>query len=43
MPPFHAPLFLEIGRVPVEGTGQDMLLAMEAQRLMAEAGFAQNG
>ncbi len=41
--PFSAPLFLEIGRVPVEGTGQDMLLATEAQRLMAEAGLAQNG
>ncbi|MBT2130843.1 ligase-associated DNA damage response DEXH box helicase [Aliiroseovarius lamellibrachiae] len=40
--PFSAPLFLEIGRVPVEGTGQDMLLATEAQRLMAEAGLAQN-
>ncbi|UWQ10043.1 ligase-associated DNA damage response DEXH box helicase [Aliiroseovarius crassostreae] len=37
--PFAAPLFLEIGRVPVEGAGQDALLKAEAERLMAETGL----
>ncbi|WP_159965520.1 ligase-associated DNA damage response DEXH box helicase [Profundibacterium mesophilum] len=35
--PMAAPLFLERGRVPVEGAGAERLLAEEAQRLMAAA------
>ncbi len=38
--PFAAPLFLEVGRVPVEGAGAEALIAAEAARLMAEAGLA---
>ena len=38
--PFAAPLFLEVGRTPVEGAGQDRLLEEEAARLMQEAGLA---
>lgn len=38
--PFAAPLFLEVGKVPVEGAGAETLLAAEAERLMAEAGLA---
>ncbi len=38
--PFAAPLFLEVGKVPVEGAGTEALLAAEADRLMAEAGLS---
>jgi len=38
--PFAAPLFLEIGKVPVEGMATERLLAEEAAALMAEAGLA---
>ncbi|MCI5041361.1 MAG: ligase-associated DNA damage response DEXH box helicase [Donghicola eburneus] len=37
--PLSAPLFLEHGRTPVEGAGQDRLLADAAQELMAEVGL----
>ena len=37
--PLAAPLFLEAGRVPVAGAGQERLLAEEAGRLMAAAGL----
>ena len=37
--PLAAPLFLEAGRVPVEGAGTDKLLADEAERLMEGAGL----
>jgi ATP-dependent Lhr-like helicase len=36
--PLAAPLFLEAGRVPVAGAGQERLLSEEAARLMAAAG-----
>jgi len=39
VPPFAAPLFLEVGKVPVEGAGAEALMAAEAERLMAEAGL----
>ncbi len=38
--PLAAPLFLEVGRVPVKGAAEEKLLAMEVARLMAEAGLA---
>lgn len=37
--PLAAPLFLEVGRTPVEGVAQERLVAAEAERLMAEAGL----
>ncbi|MCT4578689.1 ligase-associated DNA damage response DEXH box helicase [Donghicola sp.] len=37
--PLSAPLFLEHGRTPVEGAGQDRLLADAALELMAEVGL----
>ncbi len=37
--PFAAPLFLEVGKVPVEGAGAEALLAREAARLMQAAGL----
>lgn len=37
--PFAAPLFLEVGKVPVEGLGREALMQMEAERLMQEAGL----
>lgn len=37
--PLAAPLFLEVGRVPVKGLAEDKLLAKEAERLMAAAGL----
>jgi ATP-dependent Lhr-like helicase len=37
--PLAAPLFLEMGRVPVEGAGRDRLMAEAAERLMREAGL----
>jgi ATP-dependent Lhr-like helicase len=38
--PLAAPLFLEVGKVPVEGMGRERLVAEEAERLMSEAGLA---
>jgi len=38
--PLAAPLFLEPGRVPVQGMATERLLAEEAERLMAEAGLS---
>ena len=38
--PLAAPLFLEMGRVPVEGAGRERLMAEAADRLMAAAGLA---
>ncbi|MFC6688355.1 ligase-associated DNA damage response DEXH box helicase [Jhaorihella thermophila] len=37
--PFAAPLFLEVGKVPVAGAAEERLLAEEASRLMAAAGL----
>jgi len=37
--PLAAPMFLEMGRVPVEGTGRERLMAEAADRLMREAGL----
>ncbi|MFX0544883.1 ligase-associated DNA damage response DEXH box helicase [Roseovarius sp. S1116L3] len=39
--PLAAPLFLEAGRTPVSGAGEERLLTEEAERLMCEAGLAQ--
>ena len=41
--PLAAPLFLEPGRVPVEGAAAERLLEEEAQRLMDEAGLDAGG
>ncbi|MEL7259285.1 MAG: ligase-associated DNA damage response DEXH box helicase, partial [Pseudomonadota bacterium] len=38
--PFAAPLFLEVGRTPVEGAAQERLLEEETERLMQAAGLA---
>ncbi len=37
--PLAAPLFLEAGRIPIQGEGRERILAAEADRLMAEAGL----
>ncbi|MFD1157153.1 ligase-associated DNA damage response DEXH box helicase [Roseovarius aestuarii] len=37
--PLAAPLFLEAGRTPVDGTAQERLLAEETERLMQAAGL----
>ena len=37
--PLSAPLFLEAGRVPVDGQGVDRLIEQEAEALMFEAGL----
>jgi ATP-dependent Lhr-like helicase len=37
--PFAAPLFLEVGKVPVEGQAVERMLANEAEALMNEAGL----
>ncbi|HBZ42520.1 MAG TPA: ligase-associated DNA damage response DEXH box helicase [Maritimibacter sp.] len=37
--PFAAPLFLEPGRVPVEGAGREAMMEAQARQLMAEAGL----
>ena len=37
--PFAAPLFLEPGRIPVQGQAQERLAEAAAQRLMAAAGL----
>jgi ATP-dependent Lhr-like helicase len=39
--PLAAPLFLEMGRVPVKGAAEERLLAEEATRLMETSGLAQ--
>jgi len=39
--PLAAPLFLEPGRIPVKGLGEQRLLAEEAARLMTAAGLEQ--
>ena len=39
--PLSAPMFLEMGRVPVKGAAEEKLLADEAARLMESAGLAQ--
>ncbi len=41
--PLSAPLFLEPGRVPVQGAGQERLIEEETTRLLAEAGLNQVG
>ena len=38
--PLAAPLFLEVGRVPIKGLAEEKLLAEEAERLMNTAGLA---
>ncbi|MEM8555371.1 MAG: DNA ligase-associated DEXH box helicase, partial [Pseudomonadota bacterium] len=38
--PLAAPLFLEAGRVPVEGAGRERLMEEQAQRLMESSGLA---
>jgi ATP-dependent Lhr-like helicase len=38
--PLAAPLFLEMGRVPVKGEAEERLMAEEAARLMAQSGLA---
>ena len=37
--PLSAPLFLEVGRVPIKGLAEEGLLAEEAERLMNTAGL----
>ena len=37
--PLAAPLFLEVGKVPVDGAGRDQMVQIEAANLMAEAGL----
>ena len=39
--PLAAPLFLEMGRVPVKGDAEERLLAEESRRLMEQSGLAQ--
>jgi len=38
--PLAAPLFLEVGKVPVSGTGEERLLAAAAAELMQAAGLS---
>ncbi len=38
--PLAAPLFLEVGKVPVEGAGRDQMVQIEAAKLMVEAGLS---
>lgn len=38
--PFAAPLFLEVGKVPIHGAGRERLLQTEIDRLIAEAGLS---
>ncbi|MDU8926081.1 ligase-associated DNA damage response DEXH box helicase [Alisedimentitalea sp. MJ-SS2] len=37
--PFAAPLFLEVGKVPVKGDAEERILRQETQRLMQDAGL----
>ena len=41
--PFAAPLFLEVGKVPIMGAGRERLLDEAAEQLMAEAGLVGRG
>ncbi len=38
--PLAAPLLLEVGKVPIKGAGEDMLLEREAEALMKDAGLS---
>ncbi|NDW44914.1 ligase-associated DNA damage response DEXH box helicase [Ruegeria sp. PrR005] len=38
--PLAAPLFLEVGKVPVQGAAEERLLAEESARLLADAGLS---
>ena len=38
--PLAAPLFLEMGRVPIKGAAEERLLAAQSDRLMAAAGLS---
>ena len=38
--PLAAPLLLEVGKVPIQGLGEERLLEEEAARMMADAGLA---
>ncbi|MEM6741783.1 MAG: ligase-associated DNA damage response DEXH box helicase [Pseudomonadota bacterium] len=38
--PLAAPLFLEPGRIPIDGEGRERMIADEAERLMATAGLS---
>ncbi len=38
--PFAAPLFLEVGKVPLDGAGAETLMANEAAKLMEAAGLS---
>jgi len=38
--PLAAPLFLEVGKVPVKGAAEERLLKEETERLMQTAGLA---
>jgi ATP-dependent helicase Lhr and Lhr-like helicase len=40
--PFAAPLFFEVGKVPVFGAARERLMEAEAERLMAAAGLARS-
>ncbi|HHL22240.1 MAG TPA: DNA ligase-associated DEXH box helicase, partial [Aliiroseovarius sp.] len=37
--PFAAPLFLEVGKIPIEGAGTEALIAAQAAQLMRAAGL----
>ncbi len=39
--PLAAPLFLEMGKVPIKGTAEEKLLAAESARLLEESGLSQ--
>ena len=41
--PLAAPLFLEVGKVPIKGEATERLMAEEAARLMRAAGLADAG
>ena len=38
--PLAAPMFLEMGKVPVQGAATEKLVAQEAERLLAASGLA---
>ncbi|MGJ8586020.1 MAG: ligase-associated DNA damage response DEXH box helicase [Marinosulfonomonas sp.] len=40
VPPLAAPMFLEMGKVPVYGAATEKLVAQEAERLLANSGLA---
>ena len=41
--PLAAPIFLEPNRIPIKGEGRERLLAIEAEKLMSEAGLTSVG